>query len=137
MLFCCTQPPTTDNETDDKNMNHVVGKEKEKSKDELQKWKGSPVASIKKNHGMRKKYIPKSLRIAVWNRYIGEEIGCTICPVCKTNKISQLNFHCGHVIAEAKGGPTNIDNLRPVCAQCNLSMGKKNLMAFKEMYFGE
>lgn len=83
----------------------------------------------------RKKVIPKSLRAAVWNRYIGETIGATECPVCKNHRISQLNFVCGHIIPESKGGPTNVENLRPICAQCNLSMGTKNLEDFKTEFF--
>ena len=91
-----------------------------------------PPKPIKK----RKKAIPKTLRQAVWNTYIGDSIGKTKCPVCQCHDITQLNFHCGHVIPEAEGGPTQLDNLRPICASCNLSMGKKNLYKFKDRYFG-
>ena len=41
------------------------------------------------------------------------------------------SFHCGHVISEAMGGPTTVDNLRPVCATCNLSMRTQNMEKFK------
>ena len=41
------------------------------------------------------------------------------------------SFHCGHVISEADGGPTTVDNLRPVCATCNLSMRTQNMEKFK------
>ena len=45
------------------------------------------------------------------------------CPIqwCK-NKINCFNHHVGHVIPESKGGPTTIENLKPICAKCNLSM---------------
>jgi len=95
--------------------------------------KVKPVISKRK----RKKAIPKTLRASVWNRYIGEEIGCTLCLVCKNNKISQMTFVCGHVIPESKGGKTNVDNLRPICNQCNLSMGTENLDEFCKQYFSE
>ena len=44
------------------------------------------------------------------------------------------SFHCGHVVAEADGGPTTVDNLRPVCATCNLSMRTQNMNTFKETH---
>lgn len=83
----------------------------------------------------RKAHIPKALRIAVWKTHIGLEVGTTLCMVCKTNSINQMDFHCGHVIPEAEGGMTCLSNLRPVCAKCNLSMGTKNLEQFKDTYF--
>lgn len=76
-----------------------------------------------------------SLRIAVWNTYIGEQVGQTLCPVCFTNPISQLKFHCGHVVSEKDGGPTTLDNLRPVCASCNLSMQTQNMHEFQKTFF--
>lgn len=44
-------------------------------------------------------------------------------------------FECGHVVAEALGGQSTIENLRPICKDCNLSMGTKNLFEFKEKHF--
>lgn len=83
----------------------------------------------------KKKTIPKSMRVAVWNTYIGEDIGRTKCGVCGVADITQMNFHCAHVIAESKGGPTSLANLRPTCAACNLSMRTMNLNEYKEQYF--
>ena len=83
----------------------------------------------------RKAHIPKALRIAVWKTHIGLEVGSTLCMICKTNSINQMDFHCGHVIPEAEGGSICLTNLRPVCAKCNLSMGTKNLEEFKDTYF--
>jgi 5-methylcytosine-specific restriction endonuclease McrA len=36
-----------------------------------------------------------------------------------------FDFHVGHNIPESKGGKTNINNLKPICARCNLSMGSQ------------
>jgi len=83
----------------------------------------------------RKATIPKSMRIAVWNTYIGETVGKTKCPICWQMDITQMNFHCGHVVAEANGGKVSIDNLRPICASCNLSMRTMNMHEFANMYF--
>lgn len=64
---------------------------------------------------IKKKAIPKALKIAVWNKYIGEEIGKAKCLCCNITDITQLKFHAGHIIAEANNGLINIDNLKPIC----------------------
>ena len=83
----------------------------------------------------RKKAIPKSVKIAVWNKNIGETIGKHKCMCCNVADITQMNFHCGHIIAEAKGGKVHVDNLLPICSKCNRSMGTQNLNEFKKKYF--
>jgi 5-methylcytosine-specific restriction endonuclease McrA len=83
----------------------------------------------------RKAYIPATLRAAVWNTYIGDTIGKTKCPVCNTNDITPFTFQCGHVVAEACGGRTNLENLRPICAQCNVSSQKRHMEDFRKEYF--
>jgi 5-methylcytosine-specific restriction endonuclease McrA len=87
-------------------------------------WKSKPAPK------KRKTYIPK-----VWDTHIGKHIGSTLCTVCNNNEITQLDFHCGHIIAEAEGGETSVNNLMPICASCNLSMGRKNMHVFKNTYF--
>lgn len=76
-----------------------------------------------------KKSIPKPLRKAVWDKYIGIEAGIGECYTCKST-IDKMDFECGHVIAESNGGTTNLQNLRPVCGMCNKSMRTKNLLEF-------
>ena len=82
----------------------------------------------------RKKTIPKSLRRIVWDAHFGPSVGSAPCPVCKSTVIRQIEFHCGHIVAEANGGKTNVQNLIPLCAQCNLSMGKTNLVQFAKQF---
>ena len=79
----------------------------------------------------KKKTIPKALRMSVWTTYVGKDVGTTMCLCCQHNEISQLAFECGHVIAEANGGPTVLDNLRPICSICNKSMGTQSMDEFK------
>jgi 5-methylcytosine-specific restriction endonuclease McrA len=83
----------------------------------------------------KKKLIPQSLRKAVWNTYIGREIGETNCPVCKNSIISPFEFHCGHIVAEIKGGKTCLENLRPICKSCNSSMKTFNLETYQKQFF--
>ncbi|NDG68463.1 MAG: hypothetical protein EB135_03170, partial [Proteobacteria bacterium] len=40
---------------------------------------------------------------------------------------TQSIFECGHIIAEAKGGETSLENLRPICSTCNKSMKTINM----------
>lgn len=83
----------------------------------------------------KKVSIPKTLRINVWNKYIGEEIGRSLCLCCEKKYIVQSNFECGHIIAESNGGMTIVDNLLPICSICNKSMKNLNLIEFKKRYF--
>lgn len=73
-----------------------------------------------------KKYISPQLRMLVWNRYFGKsETG--LCPICDCKiRVGKNGFHCGHIISEANGGETTLDNLRPICPNCNFSMGSTN-----------
>ena len=70
----------------------------------------------------RKARIPRALKEQVWIKHNKKRFQVK-CPIewCK-NKINCFNWHCGHIIPESKGGPTTIENLKPVCAKCTLSM---------------
>lgn len=78
--------------------------------------------------------IPIALKIQVWDKCIGLEIGKHKCLCCKTIDIIQMSFHCGHIIPECKGGETILSNLKPICQQCNLSMGTKNMDEFMKKF---
>lgn len=80
--------------------------------------------------GAMKRRISAALRRMVWNTYIGEYIGRATCACCGAAPITPFTFQCGHVVAEARGGPTVLQNLRPICASCNASMGTKDMRVF-------
>lgn len=80
-----------------------------------------------------KKNIPQALRKKVWIKCVGEKF-TGACYTCGS-KITVYDWHCGHVHAEAAGGETHVDNLRPVCSTCNLSMGTQNMEDFKRKHF--
>ena len=78
----------------------------------------------------KKKAISSTIKKLVWNINIGEEIGKAKCLCCKSTYITQISFHCGHILAEANGGETIVSNLKPICQNCNSSMGTKNMDEF-------
>lgn len=80
-----------------------------------------------------KQSIPHVMRIDVWDKWIGKEKGIAKCMCCNKRDIEQLNFECGHVVAESNGGEMSIDNLRPICKPCNQSMSTKNMNEFMEI----
>jgi hypothetical protein len=84
----------------------------------------------------RRKQIPKHVKTLVWNKYVGEEAATAVCTCCRATQISVRNFHCGHVISEAAGGNVTLNNLRPICAACNASMGTRSMNEFTSEFFG-
>lgn len=90
---------------------------------------------IGKEKGLPKKKIPGALRIACWDKWIGKKNGTHLCLCCNQQTISTFNFHCGHIIAECNGGGITLDNLRPICVECNLSMSSMNMKEFAKTYF--
>ncbi len=77
--------------------------------------------------GRKKTTIPKSIKEKIWHKYVGRNRTEAPCLVCRDEKISIMNFHAGHVVAEANGGETTVENLRPICSRCNLQMGSMNM----------
>lgn len=73
----------------------------------------------------RKKKIPIALSEQVWIVHMGRrfEGRCRV-TWCK-NRITVFDYECGHNIPESKGGKTTLDNLVPICARCNRSMGNQ------------
>jgi len=71
----------------------------------------------------RKKKISTALRNQTWIAHMGERFRVK-CPTtwCK-NTITPFTFEAGHNIPESKGGQTVIENLVPICSNCNKSMG--------------
>lgn len=83
-----------------------------------------------KDKKKKKKPISSTIKRLVWNTHIGEEVGKAKCMCCKTTDIVQISFNCGHIIAEANCGETIVSNLKPICQNCNSSMGIKNMEEF-------
>jgi 5-methylcytosine-specific restriction endonuclease McrA len=76
--------------------------------------------------------IPKELRSKCWEQYNDSLNGK--CYVC-CNSLRYTEMHAGHVNPVYYGGKNTIDNLRPICLSCNLSMGTQNLYDFKNKFY--
>jgi len=81
--------------------------------------------SLKTPSSYQKEHIPKALREQCWLNNFGKtyEHRCYI-KWC-ANKISVFDFHVGHNIPESKGGKLCLENIKPICARCNHSMGSQ------------
>lgn len=49
--------------------------------------------------------------------------------------ITPFEYHAGHIVSEANGGEVTVENIRPICAACNLSMGQRNMDEFIFKYY--
>lgn len=78
----------------------------------------------------RKVKISAALREQVWIQRNGRVFETKCAVTWCHNTVSVFDFQCGHDIPESKGGPTNLENLYPICAKCNLSMS--NNYTYKE-----
>ncbi len=70
-----------------------------------------------------RRVLPRALREQVWLSVAGKvyETKCHV-PWC-ANVMTAFDFHVGHDRPASKGGADTLDNLRPICSRCNLSMG--------------
>ncbi len=117
--------------TDDNNFDHYISTNANKSNSLVNKAVKDRISSlvkyVKNNHfnggSNRSKPIPKAMQQQVWLKTFGENFkhDCYV-SWCK-NVINVWDFHTGHNIPLNEGGPTGIDNLKPICAPCNTGMG--------------
>lgn len=86
------------------------------------KWR-TPQPQTKTPHKNRKQKIPIALRQACWVRQFGETYRHKCFVDWCHRKITCFDFEVGHNLPESKGGTLELDNLRPICRQCNIGMG--------------
>ena len=77
----------------------------------------------------KKEPICKTVRNVLWFIHYGD-VRTAKCKCCLVEDISINCYHVGHVIAEANGGKTSMENLLPMCMLCNTSIGKQNVNDF-------
>lgn len=72
-----------------------------------------------------KAHIPQALREQVWLKHAGQRFKHKCLVVWCKNMMTVFDFQAGHNIPESLGGLMTLDNLRPICSRCNLSMNNK------------
>ncbi len=103
-------------------------KNKDKKKDKNINKDNTNLNEIKDEnivHNHHKDTIPKRLRELVWTTNNSETFTNKCYVSWCDNKINVFNFQVGHNIPESKGGTLDINNLKPICSNCNLSMGNR------------
>ena len=70
----------------------------------------------------RKAKIPTAVREQCWTATMGKNYESKCYVRWCNNIINVFDFHVGHDKPESKGGTLDINNLKPICARCNLSM---------------
>lgn len=83
----------------------------------------------------KRKTIPKKVRSDLWKRYFGRTMDGE-CQICQdTIEFDSSKWHAGHIIPDVEGGTTELDNLAPLCSDCNLSMSKSNAIDWARQYY--
>lgn len=88
--------------------------------------KKKKVQPKKKNEEMPRRNIPQYIRKQLWLQYYPESQ--VKCRGCSINTITPFDFHAGHIISDKNGGDIILKNLLPLCASCNISIGKRNMI---------
>lgn len=71
-----------------------------------------------------------AMRRDVWLAFFGPHY-LQACFCCRKNDLKFFDsWHISHFISRAKGGSDELSNLRPACAQCNLTMRCKSMFEF-------
>ena len=83
---------------------------------------------------MFKQKIHKKIKVDSWDKWIGEDYGVHNCLCCDRIKIKQSTFQGGHFKSEKNGGKISVNNIIPICAGCNSSMGSKNMDYYIKLF---
>ena len=89
-------------------------------------WLKNKTTTPKHEAKALRKSIPISIRNSVWKREYGDEVTGK-CPISSCDRtLTKTDWHCGHIVSHYNGGKAKVDNLRPICAQCNNDMDSMN-----------
>lgn len=77
-------------------------------------------------HDLKKRpHISKELSTMVWQKYHNVKLS-EKCPIYGCNRIMDIHisnsWQCGHIKSFNNGGETTIDNMKPICPDCNRKM---------------
>ena len=66
----------------------------------------------------------------IWIHHNGPHLKEIKCPCCHIRIINREAFSAGHIQAESRGGSSQIDNIIPICDDCNGRMGPTHMYWF-------
>ena len=83
----------------------------------------------------QKSPIPARLRQEVWEKNIGDKFwgNCFVCNI----RLHVMEWSCGHIQSEFKGGKMVFENMKVLCKSCNSKMGTENLLEYKARKYPE
>lgn len=90
---------------------------------------------IAKPRKQRKANIKKSLKSSIWDEFVGKDKRRALCICCCDREIEINNCVYGHIVSEKDGGEASNNNLLPICAPCNSSMGAQNMGEYVEQCY--
>lgn len=90
---------------------------------------------LNKTNVNKKKRIPKKVKTDSWNLWMGPDTRKGNCKCCQLTTIDITRFDAGHIISEKNGGGTDIDNIIPLCNECNLSMSSTNIAEYMQYHY--
>ena len=83
-----------------------------------------------------KKRIKQWNRDDIWLYHNGSQLKEVKCPCCQIRIISRDSFSAGHIQAESRGGSSQIENIIPICDDCNGRMGPTHMYWFSWDTYG-
>jgi hypothetical protein len=81
-----------------------------------------------------KQTIEPKVKEKVWKSFFQDKKEYN-CLCCAKIKIKDKSFSAGHIISEAHGGLAIIENLIPICKECNNKCQQKNLIEFAKQEY--
>jgi len=90
---------------------------------------GSTLETTSPPKRRRRPGITGEMRLAVWERWVGQRTRakCFCCWQANITMLSNhMTFHAGHIISDHNGGDTSVENMLPICRDCNMNMSAEN-----------
>jgi len=83
----------------------------------------------------KKEVFPDWFKSRLWRKFNAlEKVSC---PICSDSIIGPDSFSAGHILPESKGGMMCLENIMPICSECNSQMGARHLYWFAWHYYGK
>lgn len=77
--------------------------------------------------------IPKNIRIEVWENEHGKQCYIGWCYCCR-QELEVNDFEAGHIKPYFHGGADQVENLKPICNSCNISMTTLHMYEYMIRY---